>query len=110
MKKATVNGFSVTCLFALDDKATIRDIQKKNKNLVANSKAQNMPVRLLEPLFVAYVGHCNSLGSNVLLISKINNCYPEELSSQNYYTFFLILEVTVNLPLNSSTYLTSLIL
>ena len=57
MKKATVNGFSITCLFALDDKATIRDVRKKNKNLVANSKAHKMPMRLLEPSFVAYVGH-----------------------------------------------------
>ena len=46
-----------------------------------------MPVRLLEPSFLAYVGHCKCLGSNVLLISKTNSCYTEELSSQNYYTF-----------------------
>lgn len=93
MKKATVNGFSVTCLFALDDKATIRDVRKKNKKLVANSKAHKMPVRLLEPSSIDYVGHCKCLGSNVPTISKTNNCYTGELSRQNLFitiitTFF----------------------
>ena len=84
IKKAAVNGFSVTCLFALDDKATIRDVRKKNKNLLANSEAHKMPVRLLEPSFVVYVGHCKCLGSNVPTISKTNNCYTEELADRIY--------------------------
>ncbi|XP_068691497.1 uncharacterized protein [Montipora foliosa] len=58
IKNTTANGFSVTCPFAIDEKASIMDVRKKNnKSLVTNSKAHKIPVQLLEPSFVAYVRH-----------------------------------------------------
>ena len=71
IKKATVNGFSVACIFALDDKAKIMDVRKKSKNLVANSKAHKMPVRLLEPSFVSYVGHCKLFLVMIAIVDKM---------------------------------------
>lgn len=80
MKKVTVNGFSVICLFVLDDKVIIYDVRKKNKKLVVNFKVYKMLVRFLELLFIDYVGYCKCLGFNVFIIFKINNCYIGELS------------------------------
>ena len=81
IKNATANGFSVTCPFAIDEKATIMDVRKKNnKSLVTNSKAHKIPVQLLEPFFVAYVRHCKS---QHLALSLVYSSQYTSLSSSS---------------------------
>ena len=58
IKKATVNGFSTTCAFALNERATLKEVRnKKDKNLTGNFKAHKIPTSHLVPEFVAYIKH-----------------------------------------------------
>lgn len=64
IKRMTVNGFSVTCNFAWNERATLRNIRKKaDRKLMGNLKAYKIPYHLLNPSFVEHIRHGKSLPS-----------------------------------------------
>lgn len=61
IKRITFNGFSVTCTFAINERATLKDVRRKtDRELVGNAKAHKIPLQLLDPSLVEYIRHSKS--------------------------------------------------
>lgn len=68
IKRINFNGFSVTCTFAINERATLKDVRRKtDRELVGNAKAHKIPLQLLDPSLVEYIRHSISPGHLFLL-------------------------------------------